>query len=56
MVISVAKVKAKVKELKQAATQKALALGVNPFEVDAKKIESSKIRHKETSCKSAFPC
>lgn len=37
MVISVAKVKAKVKELKQAATQKALALGVNPFEVDAKK-------------------
>lgn len=37
MVISVAKVKAKVKELKQAATQQALALGVNPFEVDAKK-------------------
>lgn len=37
MVISVAKVKAKVKELKQAATQEALALGVNPFEVDAKK-------------------
>lgn len=37
MVISVAKVRAKVKELKQAATQKALALGVNPFEVDAKK-------------------
>nr|DAH57709.1 MAG TPA: tail tape measure [Caudoviricetes sp.] len=37
MVISVAKVKAKVKELKQAATQQALALGVNPFESDAKK-------------------
>lgn len=37
MVISVAKVKAKVKELKQAATQQALALGVNPFEGDAKK-------------------
>lgn len=37
MVISVAKVKAKVKELKQAATQEALALGVNPFGVDAKK-------------------
>lgn len=37
MVISVAKVRAKVRELKQAATQKALALGVNPFEVDAKK-------------------
>lgn len=37
MVISVAKVKAKVKKLKQAATQQALALGVNPFEVDAKK-------------------
>lgn len=54
MVISVAKVKAKVKELKQAATQQALALGVNPFDGDAKKIESSKIRHKETSCKSEF--
>lgn len=37
MVISVAKVKAKVRELKQAATQQALALGVNPFESDAKK-------------------
>ena len=37
MVISVAKVRAKVRELKQAATQEALALGVNPFEVDAKK-------------------
>lgn len=37
MAISVAKVKAKVKELKQAATQQALALGVNPFESDAKK-------------------
>lgn len=37
MVISVAKVKAKVKELKQAATQQALALGVNPFESEAKK-------------------
>lgn len=37
MVISVAKVKAKVRELKQAATQQALALGVNPFEGDAKK-------------------
>lgn len=37
MVISVAKVKAKVKELKQAATQQALAFGVNPFESDAKK-------------------
>lgn len=37
MVISVAKVKAKVQELKQAATQQALALGVNPFESDAKK-------------------
>ena len=37
MVIPVAKVKAKVKELKQAATQQALALGVNPFESDAKK-------------------
>lgn len=37
MVISVAKVRAKVRELKQAATQKALALGVNPFEGDAKK-------------------
>ena len=37
MVISVARVKAKVKELKQAATQQALALGVNPFESDAKK-------------------
>lgn len=37
MVISVAKVKAKVRELKKAATQQALALGVNPFEVDAKK-------------------
>lgn len=37
LVISVAKVKAKVKELKQAATQQALALGVNPFESDAKK-------------------
>lgn len=37
MVISVAKVRAKVRELKQAATQQALALGVNPFEVDAKK-------------------
>lgn len=37
MVISVAKVKARVKELKQAATQQALALGVNPFESDAKK-------------------
>lgn len=36
MVISVAKVRAKVRELKKAATQKALALGVNPFEVDAK--------------------
>lgn len=36
MVISVAKVKAKVKKLKQAATQQALAFGVNPFEVDAK--------------------
>lgn len=56
MVISVAKVRAKVRELKQAATQQALALGVNPFEGDAKKIESSKIRHKETSCKSVFPC
>lgn len=56
MVISVAKVRAKVRELKQAATQQALALGVNPFEGDAKKIESSKIRHKETFCKSAFPC
>ena len=31
------KVRAKVRELKQAATQEALALGVNPFEVDAKK-------------------
>lgn len=37
MVISVAKVRAKVMELKKAATQQALALGVNPFEVDAKK-------------------
>lgn len=37
MVISVAKVRAKVRELKQAATQQALALGVNPFESDAKK-------------------
>lgn len=37
MVISVAKVKSKVRELKQAATQQALALGVNPFEGDAKK-------------------
>ena len=37
MVISVAKVKAKVKELKQAATQQALALGVNPFDGDDKK-------------------
>lgn len=37
MVISVAKVRAKVRELKQAATQQALALGVNPFEGDAKK-------------------
>lgn len=37
MVISVAKVRAKVRELKRAATQQALALGVNPFEVDAKK-------------------
>ena len=37
MVISVAKVRAKVRELKKAATQQALALGVNPFEVDAKK-------------------
>lgn len=37
MVISVSKVRAKVKELKQAATQQALALGVNPFESDAKK-------------------
>ena len=37
MVISVAKVKARVKELRQAATQQALALGVNPFESDAKK-------------------
>ncbi len=37
MVISVAKVRAKVSELKKAATQQALALGVNPFEVDAKK-------------------
>lgn len=37
MAISVAKVKAKVKELKQAATQQALALGVNPFESDSKK-------------------
>ena len=37
MVISVAKVRAKVRELKQAATQRALALGVNPFEGDAKK-------------------
>lgn len=37
MVISVAKVKARVRELKQAATQQALALGVNPFESDAKK-------------------
>lgn len=32
MVISVAKVKARVNELKQAATQKAIAFGVNPFE------------------------
>lgn len=37
MVISVAKVRAKVRELKQAATQQALALGVNPFGGDAKK-------------------
>ena len=37
MVISVAKVRARVRELNQAATQQALALGVNPFEVDAKK-------------------
>lgn len=37
MVISVAKVRAKVRELKQAATQQALALGVNPFEGNAKK-------------------
>lgn len=37
MVISVAKVRAKVRELKQAATQQALAFGVNPFESDAKK-------------------
>lgn len=37
MVISVAKVRAKVRELKQAATQQALAFGVNPFEGDAKK-------------------
>ena len=37
MVISVSKVRAKVRELKQAATQQALALGVNPFEGDAKK-------------------
>ena len=37
MIISVAKVRAKVRELKQAATQQALALGVNPFEGDAKK-------------------
>ena len=37
MVISVAKVRAKAREYKQAATQKALALGVNPFESDAKK-------------------
>lgn len=37
MVISVAKVRAKVRELKKAATQQALALGVNPFESDAKK-------------------
>lgn len=37
MVISVAKVRAKARELKQAATQQALALGVNPFESDAKK-------------------
>lgn len=36
-VISVAKVRAKVRELKKAATQQALALGVNPFESDAKK-------------------
>lgn len=37
MVISVAKVRAKVRELKKTATQQALALGVNPFESDAKK-------------------
>lgn len=37
MVISVAKVRAKVRELKRAATQQALALGVNPFDGDAKK-------------------
>ena len=37
MVISVSKVRAKVRELKQAATQQALALGVNPFDGDAKK-------------------
>lgn len=38
MVISVSKVKARVKELKQAATQEALALGVDPFEKENKKI------------------
>lgn len=37
MVISVAKVRAKVRELKQAATQQAEAFGVNPFEGVAKK-------------------
>lgn len=56
MVISVAKVKAKVKELKQAATQQALALGVNPFESDAKKIELSTTRYSAIFSTSAFLC
>lgn len=37
MVISVDKVRKKVNEYKKAATQKAISLGVNPFESDAKK-------------------
>lgn len=56
MAISVAKVKAKVKELKQAATQQALALGVNPFESDSKKIDTSMTRRNAIFSASAFPC
>ena len=45
MTISVSKVKARVKELKQAATQKAIAFGVNPFEKENKKTENENAKN-----------
>lgn len=45
MTISVSKVKARVKELKQAATQEAIAFGVNPFEKENKKTEKENAKN-----------